>query len=62
MRVTVHRTGWRRAGSDRGARGGNVVVLPLGRGQAADLEIELGPGVSRSAALGRRGKRVHATR
>ena len=58
MRVAVHRTGW----PDQGPieiRSGQLQLLPLGRGQAAELEIELAPGVS--LASPRQGARVHAT-
>jgi hypothetical protein len=58
MRVTVHRTGWPDLPPFE-VRGGSVSVLPLGRGQAADLEIELAGGVTLGGA--RHGKRVHAT-
>lgn len=40
MRVTVHRTGWATIGPVE-VRAGQVQLLPLGRGQAADLEIEI---------------------
>jgi len=58
MRVSVHRTGWPdQAPID--VRGGSVHVLPLGRGQSADLEIELAGGVTLGGA--RQGKRLRAT-
>ena len=58
MRVAVHRTGWPDQGPIE-VRTGQLQVLPLGRGQAAELEIELAPGVSLGSP--RHGARVHAT-
>lgn len=40
MRVTVHRTGWPPLGPVE-VRSGSVHIVPLGRGQSAELEIEL---------------------
>ncbi len=40
MRVTVHRTGWPEVGPVE-VRSGSVQILPLGRGQTADVEITL---------------------
>ena len=45
MRVSVHRTGWPDQAPIE-VRGGSLQVLPLGRGQAAELEIELSGGVT----------------
>lgn len=45
MRVTVHRTGWSSLGPIE-LRAGHLQVVPLGRGQGAEVEIELEPGVS----------------
>jgi hypothetical protein len=58
MRVAIHRTGWPDQAPIE-VRGGSVQVLPLGRGQAAELEIELASGVTLGGA--RHGRRVHAT-
>ncbi|HEY7600292.1 MAG TPA: hypothetical protein VH741_10230, partial [Candidatus Limnocylindrales bacterium] len=58
MRVSLHRTGWPDLAPIE-VRGGSLAVLPLGRGQTADLEIELAGGVSLGGA--RHGRRVHAT-
>jgi hypothetical protein len=58
MRVTMHRTGWQPVGPVE-LRTGQLQVLPLGRGQAAELEIELEPGVSLGAA--RTAHRAHVT-
>jgi hypothetical protein len=58
MRVTVHRTGWPDQEPIE-VRGGSLQVLPLGRGQAADLEIDLAGGVTLGGA--RHGRRVRAT-
>ena len=58
MRVTVHRTGWPDPAPIE-VRGGSVQVLPLGRGQAAELEIELAGGVTLGGT--RHGRRVRAT-
>ncbi|HEX3219778.1 MAG TPA: glutamate mutase L [Candidatus Limnocylindria bacterium] len=58
MRVSVHRIGW----PDEGpidVRHGQVTVLPLGRGQSAELDIELGASVSLGGP--RSGRQVHAT-
>lgn len=40
MRVTVHRTGWPELGPIE-VRSGSVQIVPLDRGQAAELEIQL---------------------
>lgn len=45
MRVTVHRTGWPPLGPIE-VRSGSVQLVPLGRGQGAELEIELEGDVS----------------
>jgi MutL protein len=58
MRVTMRRTGWPDLGPIE-VRTGQLVALPLGRGQQADLEIELEPGVSLGTP--RRARRVQAT-
>ena len=58
MRVTLRRTGWPDIGPID-VRTGQLVALPLGRGQQADLEIELEPGVSLGTP--RRTRRVHAS-
>lgn len=58
MRVTVHRVGWRSLGPIE-VRPGQVEVVPLPRGQVADLEIELDPTVSLGAP--RRTRRLHAS-
>ena len=42
MRVTVHRVGWRSLGPIE-VRPGQLEVVPLPRGQVAELEIELDP-------------------
>jgi hypothetical protein len=57
MRVTVHRSGWP-AQSPIEVRVGQLQLVPLGRGQRADLTIELGDGVSLGAP--RRSPRIHA--
>ena len=57
MRVAIHRTGWPNQAPIE-VRGGSVQVLPLGRGQAADLEIELASGVTLGGS--RHGRRLHA--
>ena len=57
MRVTVHRAGWP-AGAPVEVRAGQLQVLPLSRGQEAELTIELGDGVSLGS--GRRSPRVQA--
>jgi hypothetical protein len=58
MQVTVRRAGWPALGPID-VRPGQVEVVPLGRGQVAELEVELDP----SATLGapRRTRRVRAT-
>lgn len=48
MRVTVHRPGWPSSVPTE-VRTGQVVVLPLPRGQEAELTIEPAPGVSLGA-------------
>ncbi|MEP6469320.1 MAG: glutamate mutase L [Chloroflexota bacterium] len=58
MRVTVHRTGWPDQAPVE-VRAGQLQLLPLGRGQAAELEIELGGGVTLGGP--RQGRRLHAT-
>ena len=58
MRVAVHRTGWPDPAPIE-VRGGSLQVLPLGRGQAAELEIELAGGVTLGGT--RHGRRVRAT-
>jgi hypothetical protein len=58
MRVTVHRTGWPEQAPVE-VRSGQLHLLPLGRGQAAELEIELGAGVTLGGP--RQGRRVQAT-
>lgn len=45
MRVTVHRAGWPTIGPVE-LRSGQLQLLPLGRGQSAELEIELETGVT----------------
>jgi hypothetical protein len=57
MRVTVHRPGWP-ATQPVEVRGGQLHVLPLARGQEAELHIELGDGVTLGAA--RRSPRISA--
>jgi hypothetical protein len=57
MRVTVHRPGWP-ATQPTEIRTGQLQVLPLARGQVAELTIELADGVSLGAA--RRSPRVQA--
>lgn len=57
MRVTVHRPGWP-AAQPIEVRGGQLHVVPLGRGQEAELHIELGDGVTLGAA--RRSPRISA--
>lgn len=57
MRVTVHRPGWP-ASQPIEVRTGQVQVLPLARGQEAELHIEVGAGVSLAAA--RRSARITA--
>jgi hypothetical protein len=58
MRVTVHRTGWPDQAPVE-VRSGQLQVLPLGRGQAAELEIELGSGVTMGGEG--QGRRLRAT-
>ncbi len=57
MRVTVHRAGWPTPVPDD-VRVGQVQVVPLARGQEAELVIELGPGVGLGAS--RRSPRITA--
>ena len=58
MRVTVHRVGWRSLGPIE-VRPGQLEVVPLPRGQVAELEIELDPAVSLGAP--RRARRISAS-
>jgi hypothetical protein len=58
MRVMVHRVGWPSLGPIE-VRPGQLEVVPLPRGQLADVEIELDPAASLGAA--RRARRLHAT-
>jgi hypothetical protein len=58
MRVGVHRTGWPDPVPVE-LRTGQLQILPLGRGQAAELDVELSPGVTLGGP--RHGKRVHAS-
>ncbi len=58
MRVTVHRSGWPSAAPIE-VRGGQLQVVPLPRGQEAELHIELGDGVTLGAP--RRSPRITAT-
>jgi hypothetical protein len=58
MRLRVHRTGWPDHGPIE-VRSGQLQLLPLGRGHAADLEIELGSGVTLGGP--RHARRVQAT-
>ena len=58
MKVAVHRTGWPDQAPVE-VRSGQLQILPLGRGQAAELDIELTPGVTLGGP--RQGRRVHAT-
>jgi hypothetical protein len=58
MRVTVHRSGWPTP-SPVEVRVGQVHVLPLARGQEAELGVELGAGVSLGAS--RRSPRIAVT-
>jgi MutL-like protein len=53
MRVTAHRTGWPTIGPIE-LRSGQLQLLPLGRGQSAELEIELESGVSLGGPRGAR--------
>lgn len=57
MRVSVHRPGWP-ATRPFEVRSGQLQVVPLGRGQQAELTIELADGVSLGAA--RRSPRITA--
>jgi hypothetical protein len=57
MRVTVHRPGWPEAAPIE-LRSGQLQVVPLARGQQAELTIEPGDGVSLGA--GRRSPRIEA--
>jgi hypothetical protein len=58
MRVTVHRVGWPDEGPVE-VRHGQLQVLPLGRGQSAELDVELGTGVTMGGP--RLARRLHAT-
>jgi hypothetical protein len=58
MRVSVHRVGWRSLGPIE-VRPGQLEVVPLPRGQVAELEIELDPAVSLGSP--RRARRVRAS-
>lgn len=58
LRVTVHRPGWPGQAPIE-VRTGQLQVVPLGRGQEAELTIETGRGVSVGAP--RRSPRIHAT-
>jgi hypothetical protein len=57
MRVTVHRDGWP-AAAPVDVRVGQLQLVPLARGQRAELTIELGDGVSLGAP--RRSPRIQA--
>lgn len=57
MRVTVHRPGWP-VGPPIDVRVGQLQLVPLSRGQQAELSIELGDGVSLGAP--RRAPRIQA--
>lgn len=57
MRVTVHRPGWPPI-TPIELRSGQLQVVPLGRGQEAELTIEPGPGVSLGTQ--RRSPRIQA--
>jgi hypothetical protein len=57
MRVTIHRPGWPPI-APIDLRTGQLQVVPLGRGQEAELTIEAGPGVGLGAQ--RRSPRVQA--
>jgi hypothetical protein len=57
MRVTVHRPGWPDLAPIE-LRSGQLQVVPLARGQTAELTIEPGVGVSLGAA--RRSPRIEA--
>jgi hypothetical protein len=58
MRVTVHRAGWPTIGPVE-IRNGQLQLLPLGRGQSAELWIELEAGVTLGGP--RRARNVRAT-
>jgi hypothetical protein len=58
MQVSVHRVGWPDEGPLE-VRNGQLQVLPLGRGQSAELDIELMPGVTLGGA--RAGRRFQAS-
>ena len=58
MRVIVNRVGWAPLGPIE-VRPGQVEIVPLPRGQVAELEIELDPAVSLGAP--RRARRLRAT-
>jgi MutL protein len=58
MRVTVHRSGWPTTAPIE-VRAGQIHVVPLARGQEADVTIEPAPGVSLGVA--RRSPRVIAS-
>jgi len=58
FRVTVHRAGWPSIGPIE-VRGGQLQLIPLGRGQVAELDIELEPGISIGGA--RRARRSRAS-
>jgi hypothetical protein len=58
MRVTVHRVGWRSLGPIE-VRPGQLEVVPLPRGQVAELEIELDQSVSLGSP--RRARRLRAS-
>lgn len=58
MRVSVHRVGWRSLGPIE-VRPGQLEVVPLPRGQVAELEIELDPTVSLGSP--RRARRIRAS-
>ena len=58
FRVTVHRAGWSSIGPIE-VRGGQLQLVPLGRGQVAELEIELEPGIGIGGA--RRARRSRAS-
>ena len=58
MRVIVHRVGWRSLGPIE-VRPGQLEVVPLPRGQVAELEIELDASVSLGGP--RRARRMRAS-
>jgi hypothetical protein len=58
MRVTAHRAGWPTTGPVE-LRNGQLQLLPLGRGQSAELEIELEAGVTLGGP--RRARRAQVT-